>query len=222
MFITNQVEYAEKTKCSPQPRAAVHERACARSCYTGTTVPELKMDRENGGHLAVHRAAWADCDKLPSCVRAVRAPPVQEQTNLCYQQSNCITQRYCDQVLCYFSPANSDLGTLRRTWWAGFCGLPFLWLLNWLNFRMASQEAGASSEVRLLTRLSLICFSAFAVLLIAWLAYFQSLSESLACPCDGLFGSDRRCYCALGDYRVFSHSECISPEDACPTSATRA
>ena len=66
---------------NPAPAQNAAGTCCARSCYTGTTVPELKMDRENGGHLAAHRAAWADCDKLPSCVRAVRAPPVQAQTN---------------------------------------------------------------------------------------------------------------------------------------------
>ena len=96
-------------------------------------------------------------------------------------------------VLAYFAHPNADLRLVRITWWAGFCGLPLLWLLNWLNFRRAAQETDALAELKVLVRMSLVLFSIAAVAAVTWLAYFQTVADSLACSCDGPFGSDSRC-----------------------------
>ena len=99
---------------------------------------------------------------------------------------------YLAAVWSYFSPSHPDLRTLRRTWWAGFCGLPLLWLLNWLNYRKASLEAGALTEIKILVRMSLALFCCSSISFLSWLIYFQTVTETLACPCDGLLGSDWR------------------------------
>ena len=104
-------------------------------------------------------------------------------------------------VRAYFAPPHKELRAVRRTWWAGFCGLPLLWLLNWLNFRKAAQEPDALTELKVLVRLSLFLFSVSLAALAAWLAYFQTVTETMVCPCEGPFGSDWSCHCALGDVR---------------------
>jgi hypothetical protein len=105
------------------------------------------------------------------------------------------------RLCAYFAPPHKELRAVRRTWWAGFCGLPLLWLLNWLNFRKAAQEPEALTELKVLVRLSLFLFSVSLSALAAWLAYFQTVTETMVCPCDGPFGSDWSCHCALGDVR---------------------
>jgi hypothetical protein len=92
----------------------------------------------------------------------------------------------------YFSHPNADLKTVRMTWWGGFCGLPLLWLLNWLNFRKALQEPDTLTELKILVRMSLALFSLALAIFVTWLAYFQTVVDTLVCPCDGLFGSDWR------------------------------
>lgn len=92
----------------------------------------------------------------------------------------------------YFSHPNEDLRTVRMTWWGGFCGLPLLWLLNWINFRKATQEADALTELKILVRLSLGLFVLALAIFATWLVYFQTVTETLVCPCDGPFGSDFR------------------------------
>ena len=99
-------------------------------------------------------------------------------------------------VRAYFTHPNEDLRAVRMTWWGGFCGLPLLWLLNWINFRKAVQEADALTELKILVRLSLFLFGLALAIFGTWLAYFQTVTETLVCPCDGPFGSD---------FRYFSH-----------------
>lgn len=92
----------------------------------------------------------------------------------------------------YFSHPNKALRVARITWWGGFCGVPLLWLLNWLNFRKAVQRPDALTELKLLVRMSLILFNLTFALFVMWLVYFQTVIDTLRCPCDGLFGSDWR------------------------------
>lgn len=96
-------------------------------------------------------------------------------------------------LLAYFSHPNADLRLVRRTWWAGFCGLPLLWLLNWLNFRKAAQEPDAPTELKILARTSLVLFSIVMIASIAWLVYFQTVADTMPCSCEGIFGTDSRC-----------------------------
>jgi hypothetical protein len=98
-------------------------------------------------------------------------------------------------VRAYFTHPHRELRTARRTWWAGFCGLPLLWMLNWLNFRKAAQEPDALTELKVLVRMSLFLFSVALSALGAWLAYFQTVTDTMVCPCDGPFGSDWRSVC---------------------------
>ena len=99
------------------------------------------------------------------------------------------------RVRAYFTHPHRELRMARRTWWAGFCGLPLLWLLNWLNLRKAAQEPDALTEIKVLVRLSLFLFSVALSALVAWLAYFQTVTDTMVCPCDGPFGSDWRSVC---------------------------
>lgn len=96
-------------------------------------------------------------------------------------------------LLSYFSHTDANLRLVRRTWWAGFCGLPLLWLLNWLNFRKLAHDPDAPAELKILTRASLILFSIVLAAFIAWLAFFQTVADTMPCSCDGIFGTDSGC-----------------------------
>mmetsp|Transcript_19102 Transcript_19102/g.40200 ORF Transcript_19102/g.40200 Transcript_19102/m.40200 type:complete len:130 (-) Transcript_19102:5-394(-) len=108
-------------------------------------------------------------------------------------------------ILEYFCIDDSNLRTSRRMFWLGFCGVPVVWLLNWLNFHKQPPPPlpTGDAELRRTARLSLLFFSLSAVALIAWLLYFQFHVDDMACPCDTVFGTDMRCHCAVGDRRSF-------------------
>mmetsp|Transcript_61720 Transcript_61720/g.151935 ORF Transcript_61720/g.151935 Transcript_61720/m.151935 type:complete len:151 (-) Transcript_61720:96-548(-) len=128
------------------------------------------------------------------------------------------------ELVRYFScPEDSQLKTARQMWWGGFLGLPLLWLLNWLNFRTAAEAPEASSELKNLVRMSGAGSLIAGAVMVLWLVYFQYHVDDAVCPCDGPFGSEMRCHCALGDKRVYPEStSCVSPQGSCPGAEGRA
>mmetsp|Transcript_7827 Transcript_7827/g.12448 ORF Transcript_7827/g.12448 Transcript_7827/m.12448 type:complete len:136 (-) Transcript_7827:6-413(-) len=119
------------------------------------------------------------------------------------------------QLMAYFVHEDLNLRVARQMWWIGWLGLPMMWMLNWMNFRKLAAEPDAPRELKLLVNFSLIgAFSAIAIM-VGWITYYQSVKETLVCPCDSPFGSDFRCHCTLGDQRVFPVTTCVSTNGQC-------
>mmetsp|Transcript_31068 Transcript_31068/g.73281 ORF Transcript_31068/g.73281 Transcript_31068/m.73281 type:complete len:129 (-) Transcript_31068:81-467(-) len=120
------------------------------------------------------------------------------------------------KVQAYFHHANEDLRASRTMFWMGFCGLPFMWLLNWLQHRTAAAAPDSPKELKQLVRLSFgFAIISFAVL-VSWMSYFQGITESMVCPCEAPWGSDMRCHCTLGDNRIYQTTgACVDTNGQC-------
>lgn len=67
----------------------------------------------------------------------------------------------------------NDATTARNLFIAGFFGLPFLWLLNIIQFWSQSKHPQAPQTLKDSVKYSILCFAMVVVSLIAWNIVFQ-------------------------------------------------
>mmetsp|Transcript_13929 Transcript_13929/g.23984 ORF Transcript_13929/g.23984 Transcript_13929/m.23984 type:complete len:100 (-) Transcript_13929:58-357(-) len=62
----------------------------------------------------------------------------------------------------------------KRLFLAGFCFLPFIWLVNAFYFRRYYKHEATPDSVRTYVKASLICFTVFMIVWLIWIITFYA------------------------------------------------